>query len=290
MKKKRVLWTLLGCLFVAACIKQKQAQQAPSPSKEPAITDAQEDSLLAVADTLLLDEELADEPLPTSADEVFDDFLFLFDHSNRFQRHRVRFPLPATEADGERQDIGRRDWQHHSLTLGQDFCTVLWNSHRQMEQSAEMMSEASVEHIYLHSRMVESFDFERDSLTGQWMLTALRSIPLDRYALSSFVDFYREFATDSIFQRRHVHDPLRFSMASEDSEDDIIQGTIDVDQWFEFAPEMPQAVLVNINYGQQFTNPNRVVMQMRGFSDSMQNLFVFQRDGGGRWRLMEFEN
>ena len=245
---------------------------------------------MATADTLLLDEELADEPLPTTADEVFDDFLFLFDHSNRFQRHRVRFPLPVTEADGDSHEISRRDWQHHSMTLGQDFCTVLWNGRRQMEMSNEMLNEARVEHIYLHSRIVEAFDFERDSLSGQWMLTAQRSIPLDRYELTSFIDFYSEFATDSVFQRRHVHDPLRFTMASEDSEEDIVQGTIDVDQWFEFAPEMPQAVLVNINYGQHYRNPNRVVMQMRGFSDSMQNLFVFHRDGGGRWRLTEFEN
>lgn len=290
MKKKWVLWALFGSLFVAACIKQKQEQEALAPEAPPALTDEQEDSLLAEADTLLLDEELADEPLPTSADELFDDFLFLFDHSNRFQRHRVRFPLPVTEANGDRHEIERRQWQHHSMSLGQDFCTVLWNGHRQMEMSNEMQNEARVEHIYLHSRLVEVFDFERDSLNGQWMLTAQRSVPLDDYELTNFIDFYREFATDSVFQRRHVHDPLRFSMASEDTEEGMVQGTIDVDQWFEFAPEMPQAVLVNINYGQQYHNPNRVVMQMRGFSDSMQNLFVFRRDGGGRWRLTEFEN
>lgn len=290
MKQKWVLWALFGSLFVAACIKQKQEQEALAPEVPPALTDEQEDSLLAEADTLLLDEELADEPLPTSADELFDDFLFLFDHSNRFQRHRVRFPLPVTEANGDRHEIERRQWQHHSMSLGQDFCTVLWNGHRQMEMSNEMQNEARVEHIYLHSRLVEVFNFERDSLNGQWMLTAQRSVPLDDYELTNFIDFYREFATDSVFQRRHVHDPLRFSMASEDTEEDMVQGTIDVDQWFEFAPEMPQAVLVNINYGQQYHNPNRVVMQMRGFSDSMQNLFVFHRDGGGRWRLTEFEN
>ena len=115
MKQKWVLWALFGSLFVAACIKQRQEQQAPAPKAPTTFTEEQEDSLLATADTLLLDEELADEPLPTTADEVFDDFLFLFDHSNRFQRHRVRFPLPVTEADGDSHEISRRDWQHHSM-------------------------------------------------------------------------------------------------------------------------------------------------------------------------------
>ena len=290
MNRKWVFWTLFGCLLVAACIKQKQEQQAHHPDVPTAISDAQVDSMLAEADTLLMDEELADEPFPTTVDEEFDDFLFLFDNSNRFQRHRVHFPLSVTDANGDRHEVNRRDWTHHSMTLGQDFCTVLWNSHGQMEMQDQIQNEARVEHIYLHSRLVEIFDFERDSLTGQWMLEAQRAIPFEDYELASFLDFYRDFATDSIYQRRHVQNPLRFSMASEDSEEEIVRGTIDVDQWFEFAPEMPQAVLVNINYGQHYANHNRVVMQMRGFSDSMQNLFVYQRDGNGRWKLTEFEN
>ena len=292
MKGKRVLWTLLGCLLVIACLKQKtEKNDSSAEAILPTISDAQTDSLLSEADTLLLDEEMADEPLPTTADENFDDFLFLFDNSNRFQRHRVCFPLPVTDADGYHHEISQRDWTHHSMTLGQDFCTVLWNYRRQMEMAEETTLEyARVEHIYLHSRLIEFFDFERDSLTGQWMLTEQRSEPFETYELNSFLDFYRDFATDSAYQRRHVQKTLRFTMTSEDAEDSAIEGTIDVDQWFEFAPEMPKAVLVNIYYGQHFSNPNRVVMQMRGFSDSMQNLFIFQRDPLGRWRLTEFEN
>lgn len=271
-------------------MQQKKEGLASDSEGEAEISEAQEDSLLAEADTLLLDEELADAPLPVIADEMFDDFLFLFDHSNRFQRYHVRFPLPVTEANGEQREISRHEWTHHSMLLGQDFCTVLWNSHSQIELSNELQQDARVEHIYLHSRVVEVFSFERDSLTGQWMLTEQHSVPFERYELAAFLDFYSDFATDSAYQRRHVQEPLRFSMASEDSEEDVVRGTIDTDQWFEFAPEIPQAVLVNINYGQQYTNPNRIVMQMRGFSDSMQNLLVYQRDGNGRWRLTEFEN
>lgn len=282
---------LIGCLLVVACLKQKGNPEHSLSEVFEMDNDEETDSLSDEADTLLLDEELADEPLPASADEGFDDFLFLFEHSNRVQRQRVRFPLPVVGADGERREVDRQGWSYHSMSLGQDFCTVLWNSRTQMDMAAATtQNEAQVEHIYLHSRVVEAFAFERDSLTGHWMLVSQTSSLFDQYALRDFLDFYREFATDSIYQRRHVQDPLTFSMPEEDSEEDVVRGTIDVDQWFEFAPDLPQAVLVNINYGQRYANPNRVIMQMRGFSDSMQNLFVFQRDANGRWRLTEFEN
>ena len=290
MKQKWVLWTLVGSLVVTACLKQKTGPQIPSSEALIAITDEQEDSLFSEADTLLLDDELTEAPLPATVDEAFDDFLFLFDNSNRFQRQRVCYPLAVTDVSGEHHVIERHEWTYHSMTLGQDFCTVLWNNHKQIDLSNEMLQEARVEHIYLHSRIVEVFDFKRDSLSGQWMLTSQRSIPFDRYELANFMDFYSEFATDSIFQRHHVQAPLRFTMTSEDSEEDIVEGTIDVDQWFEFAPEIPKAVLVNINYGQQYPNPNRIIMQMRGFNDSMQNLLVYQKDYNGKWRLTEFEN
>jgi len=291
MKGKWVIAALLGCLLVVACL---QKQGLPEQSLSDLFEDDEEDvsdSLEVDADTLLLDEELAEAPLPATADEVFDDFLFLFDHSNRVQRQRVRFPFPVVGVDGSIQEISRQDWTSHSMSLGQDFCTVLWNGRSQMDMASETThKKAQVEHIYLHSRLVEAFAFERDSTNGHWMLQLQKTLSFDDYPLKEFLDFYREFATDSIYQRRHVQDPLTFSMPEEDSEEDVVRGTIDVDQWFEFAPDLPQAVLVNINYGQRYANPNRVIMQMRGFSDSMQNLFVFQRDANGRWRLTEFEN
>lgn len=291
MKGKRVFWTLMGCLLIVACLhhnhdsKESFAVQQADPDEEQA------DSFLYEADTLLLDEAYKDAPLPDSVNQVFDDFLFLFDNSNRVQRRRIQFPLPVEELNGKHYEIQQSEWSYRSMTLGQDFCTVLWNSRPQMALANDTaLLKARVEHIYLHSRIVEAFEFKRDSKTSPWMLAAKRAVSFDDYPLHEFLDFYRTFATDSTCQRRHVQNPLLFTISSEDSEEDVVRGTIDVDQWFEFAPEIPQAVLVNINYGQLYTNPNRVVLQMRGFRDSMQNLFVFQRDALGRWRLTEFDN
>ncbi|MCR5181117.1 MAG: DUF4348 domain-containing protein [Bacteroidaceae bacterium] len=290
MKWKWFQWIILSGLLSAACSQPKNDSQTDTSTESESYEETLEDSLLSQADTLLLDQDLADEPLQEISPENFDDFLFLFDNSNRYQRHHVQFPLKVTDADGTTHTLARRDWKPRSMSLGQDFCTVLWNGRSQMSLAQDSIQQrAVVQHIYLHSRIVENFQFLRDSIDGQWTLSSVRSTSFDHLPQRTFLDFYRDFATDSVFQRHHIQSPLRFTIASEDAEDRV-EGTIDIDQWFEFAPELPKAVLVNIDYGQRFPNPNRMILQMRGFSDGMQNLFVFQKETAGRWRLTEFEN
>lgn len=247
------------------------------------------DTLEQNADTLLLDLETIDTPLPETVDELFNDFLFSFDQSNRLQRTRIQFPLRVIDADGNVHYLQQNEWQHHFLLLHQDFCTVLWNSRRQMELAQDTsVCEARVDQIYLHSRQIESFVFQRDSINGLWMLTEQCQVPFEHTDLASFLDFYREFATDSVFQRHHVADPLSY-ITSDEEDYERIRGNINTEQWFEFQPDIPKDVLVHIAYGQTYSNRQRMLLQLRGISDGLQALLVFQRDGNS-WRLTELEN
>ena len=289
MKRKQaaILFCLVCIALVVACVSRHENNV--SDSDESLLDSLAEDSIAAAADTLLLDLETLDTPLPKTVDEVFDDFIFSFDQSNRLQRSRIIFPLPVTEGNGEKHYIQRHEWQHHYLFLHQDFCTVLWNSRRQMDMAQDSsVCEARVDQIYLHSRQIDSYVFQRDSMTGQWMLTEECIVPFEHTDMAPFLDFYSKFVTDSLYQRHHVADPLRYSTS--DNEDyDTVVGTINTDQWFEFQPEMPQDVLVHIAYGQTFSNKNRMLLQFRGIRNGLQSLFIFHRDGE-RWRLTDFEN
>lgn len=289
MKRKQaaILIGLVCMALAVGCVSRQN--DTPSDTEESLLDSLAEDSIAAAADTLLLDLETRDTPLPKTVDEVFDDFIFSFDQSNRLQRSRIVFPLPVTEGNGEKHYIQRQEWQHHYLFLHQDFCTVLWNSRRQMDLAQDStVHEARVDQIYLHSRQINSFVFQRDSMSGQWMLTEECIVPFEHTDIAPFLDFYSKFATDSIFQRHHVADPLRYSTS--DNEDyDTVEGTINTDQWFEFQPEMPQDVLVHIAYGQTFANSHRMLLQFRGIRNGFQSLFIFHRDGE-RWRLTDYEN
>lgn len=276
------------CLVSVACWNQ----QPPSAGSdtEDAIDTLTLDSMLASADTLLLDKETEHTPLPASVDEFFGDFIFNFDQSNRLQRSRIRYPLPVTEADGTRRLVNRQDWQHHYLFLQQEFCTVFWAAESQMEQAEDTsLTEADVEQIYLHSQQIHRYHFERDSLSHQWFLTEERIVPFEQSELNHFLRFYSQFANDSIFQRQHVASHIRYTYYDEENDYQTIQGTINPDQWFEFQPEMPQSVLTHINYGQNLHTPKRMLLQMRGINNGLENLFTFVRDGE-HWRLTAFEN
>lgn len=264
-----------------------------SSRAETGVTDSiRLDSILELEDTFALDDESNHETMTVWANETFDDFIFRFDQSARLQRQRVRFPLPAgIDADGEHHIIERRDWRHHTLFMGQDFYTVLWNRRSQMELAADSnVNEAHVEQIYLHSRTMNVYTFERDSAEGRWMLTQIEAIPFEHSKVQGFLDFYREFATDSVFQRHHVRSQIRYTTYDEDDEYAAVSGTIDADQWFEFAPELPQDVITNVNYGQAYPNPNRMIMQMRGLANGLQTLMIFHRDLSGNWMLTDYEN
>ena len=241
------------------------------------------------ADTFAIEPE----PLPHAVDELFDDFIFAFDQNTALQMERVRFPFHIDAIGNEADSIvNRQQWHHHHVFMHQDFYTVLWGSPREMLLADDIdVAQAAVEQIYLHSRNATSLDFQRDSTSGKWQLVAEQRRSFDEMSSSmmDFLDFYANFATDSIFQRRHVSNNLRFVSTDEDGEDEPIVGFIDVDQWFEFAPELPRDVLTNIRYGQDYSNLRRVIMQMRGISNGLEIQLSFVRDNG-TWRLVGYEN
>lgn len=278
---------LLALTMVFACKERAPRQQADDSPVSP---DLVADSVLAEGDTLLLDEEVAEVAMPAAVDELFDDFVFLFDQSNRVQRSRVLFPLAVT-ADGDTvASLDRRSWQHLYLFFQKDFCTALYNFKGQMSLAESTQGQwAEVEQIYLHQRQIHQYHFDRDSV-GQWFLTAEQRMGFEASELGDFLDFYREFSTDSIFQRQHLSSSIRYvTRDDEELEEEPLQGTISDDQWFEFAPELPRDVITNIRYGQTYDYPNQIVMEMRGIANGLQVLLVFQRQAG-EWRLTGLEN
>lgn len=237
------------------------------------------------------DEELRQQqPVSQTVDEVFDDFIVDFDIKPSFQRQRVVFPLIVSNESGNNDTIQASEWQHRYIFMRQDFCTVLWNSKSEMEQMTGRLveDEATVELFYLHSRSMTSLHFKRDD-SGRWLLNSIINSSFMNHELASFLDFYRQFATDSTFQQEHLASQLHYATTDDDTDEGFIEGTIGSEQWTEFAPEMPQDAITNIRYGQTYNHPHRIVMQMQGFDDGFQALFIFRKESG-KWRLTGFEN
>jgi len=56
----------------------------------------------------------------------------------------------------------------------------------------------------------------------------------------NFIEFFHKFATDSIFQRSRTREPLTFVTTDPDDDFSILETTMEVNQWFAFAPRLPK--------------------------------------------------
>lgn len=229
-------------------------------------------------------------PQPVGADELFDDFVFNYATDSLFQRQRTIFPLPYYNVDTPLK-IEKKYWKHDPLFAGQTFYTLLFDSEDDMDLVGDTtLSSVQVEWIFLKTRMVKRYYFERAK--GMWMLEAinLRKMEEDKEGDPSFVSFYARFAVDSLYQREHISQPLQFITIDPDDEFSILETTLDVDQWYVFRPTLPADRLSNINYGQKNEDSSSTkILKVNGLSNGYSNMFYF-RKRKGEWELYKYED
>ncbi len=279
---KKLVWALLFLLPLVSCGDNK-VKNSPFAS----LTDMV-DSVIHRTDSLAAPAE-KEQPKPTMADELFDDFIFNYASDADLQRQRTLFPLPYYEGDEPRK-IEENAWEHDSLFTSQSYYTLLFDREEDMDLVGDTsLLSVQVEWVSLKSRMVKKYYFER--MQGMWMLEAINLRKLeDGSGNDDFIVFYTRFATDSIYQIAHIQQPLQFITIDPDDEFSILETTMDANQWFAFSPLMPQDHLSNINYGQRNDehSPTKI-MKVNGIGNGYSTLFYF-RKRGGEWKLYRYED
>lgn len=276
---KNWVWALGALMILAACSGKKT---------EVAVQDSVAAIDTLVADTLNIKE--AEEVLPVNADELFDDFIFDFSQNEKVQLARISFPLSVVN-NGETTKIRRKEWTYDPLFANRDYYTILYNQEKeqQLEKDTALVN-VRVEYLNLDNRLAKRYDFQRYQGHGMWLLCNIvneqftqEKDPVD------FLDFYQKFANDSIFQREHVTDPLKFITFDPDDDFQVIETTLELDQWFAFRPELPQHELTNVVYGQNYEGANQKLICFRGCGNGLNTILTFQRQEKG-WMLTGFED
>lgn len=276
---KRLLTGLFVLAFLSAC------GNGRSKIDPFATITGMVDSASHRADTL---QQAEVEPKPSEADELFDDFIFNYASDDAVQRQRTVFPLPYYDGDTSSK-IEERFWKHDYLFTKQNYYTLLFDRESDMDMVGDTtLKSVQVEWIYLETRMVKKYYFERKR--GMWMLEAINLRPVEECEGENFVDFYTRFVTDSVYQSRHIADPLQFVTIDPDDEFAILETTLDVNQWYAFRPPLPTDRLSNINYGQRNEdNSNTKILKVNGIGNGYSNVFYFRRRGG-EWELYKYED
>lgn len=276
---------LLAVLMQSCEVRREPSSLADNGEEDPSPCDT------AWTDTLDMEEELVDDVEDERhLDENFMDFLFSFARSHRLQRERICYPLAQIQDTGDTLMVKAGEWQPDFSFLEQDYYTVLYDDVDQIEELKNSNTDhVLVEAINLTTLGLATFDFERNN--GRWNLVGQRNLYVQQSDLSDFLVFYRQFCTDSLFQCGSIVQPLHFSMLDPEDEMTVVEGTIDVEQWSSFCPEVPSGIITNVRSGQTYTNPNRMVLQKCGQGNGLMEVFVFEKNRHkNKWMLISYEN
>lgn len=225
---------------------------------------------------------------PVNAGESFDDFIFNYSSDDALQKQRTLFPLPYYNGDTPSK-IEEKSWKHDYLFTKQAYYTLLFDKEEDMDMVGDTtLRSVQVEWIYLKNSMVKKYYFQRNR--GIWMLEAINLRHIEEGEEEDFVSFYARFATDSLYQSRHICKPLQFVTIDPDDEFSILETTLDVNQWYAFRPALPVDRLSNINYGQKNEDlSNTKILKVNGIGNGYSNIFYF-RKRKGEWELYKYED
>ena len=222
MKKLSLITVMLAVLTIVCFTSVGCTDKKPAPAVDSTAADT------AVADTQAMDstEKLIEEtPMPKAADELFDDFLFNFAASRKLQMERIHFPLAVYRNDKLKKHIAKRHWKMEHFFMRQDYYTLIFDNRKQMN----LMKDTTIDHVVIEKvfysrKVVQQFLFNR--INGQWMMTSINYKPMYQNMNSSFLKFYGSFATDTAFQSRHLHNPVKFTGPDPDDDFSTMTGEI----------------------------------------------------------------
>ena len=144
----------------------------------------------------------------------------------------------------------------------------------------------SSEKVFYRKKVVQQFLFNR--INGLWMMTSINYRPMYQNMNASFLKFYGAFATDTAFQARHLHNPVKFIGPDPDDDFSTMTGDIEPETWPAFAPQLPSGMIYNIIYGQKYTESSQKIFVIRGIANGLETTLTFKRIGG-KWQLMKLE-
>lgn len=238
------------------------------------------DSLMTDSDTVAIDS------VPLAADGLFADFIYGYMKSRKRQLERTTFPL-SVKVDGKESMVQKEQWQYDKLFSRMDMICLLYQDEKSIGVEKDTaIKKVSVDMFDLKKNYVKQYVFQKPK--GQWYLTNINQHALAQNENSDFYKFYRQFASSTKYQKQHIANPFLFTTYDSDNFS-TIEGTLDVVQWPDYAPEFPQGMVATINYGQTFPNPNTRVLMLYGVSNGMTCTLVFKKVRG-EWMMTKFSN
>ncbi len=277
---KKLYLVLLLAVAVMSCKDNKPAQT------ETAAQAAAEDSAKANADTIGIDSN--EVTPPKAVDELFADFIYSYTTNRSFQYRRTDFPLKKYANGKFVGVVNRIEWKFDRLYCKHNLHIIILDGEKELGNLISLRPDTvRVERFQFGRKRCKQYVFAREN--GRWRMNRINYFPISRHKDAAFLAFYEKFATDSVFQSKHLDETIGFITYDEDNHFKKIEGLIESDQWPVFHPELPAKDIFNIDYGLGLHNRKVRVVSVRGNSNGMSSMFKFVKRKG-TWKLVKFEN
>lgn len=242
--------------------------------------DSVTDSIIEdTVETDSLESLIEEAPMPKAADELFDDFVFNFAAKKKLQRERIEFPLQVDNF-GTKSTIAMGNWKMEHFFMRQGFYALVVDNPKTVALAKDTaISHVIIEKVLFDENAVQQYVFNR--VNGLWKMQQIRKEKMEQNVNGAFYSFYNKFANDSTFQANSLAESVQFS--GPDPEDDFsrIDGSIMPEQWYMFAPRMPQGTLFNIIYGNGKISGSKRTIIFRGIANGMEMEMTFKKTANG---------
>ena len=235
-----------------------------------------------------LSQLISQAPMPTAADELFDDFFFNYAANINVQKARTIFPVVYEDNGLEVLIEKKSDWKRESFFIADGYYTIICQTKNQMNLPSDTtVNEAVVQKLSFPDNEVKEWMFQR--IRGKWCMRTIEVRELSSTPDHEFLEFYNEFATDTLNQENYLAKYVTFTGPDPDEEFSTLEGDIMREQWPMFKPWLPQNVFYCIRYGKQNNlSSDKRYFLIRGISNGIQTDLVFIRKGK-TWELVKVE-
>lgn len=269
--------SFIAALLLSACGNE------PRQTTIISLSDAIDTGMVLAGDTVFpIEREV---PIPENIDSNFNDFLFLFFTSARFQEQRISFPLPVAARSGD-LIITQSEWQSFPIDIGQMPFVSCFESMAGLTEEVAALRQVDVAMIDGRRDSVVFHHFARPDT--KWRLHNVREGSILSHSEGEFLKFFHRFATDSLFQLRHLSSTLAFTMIDPTGDADRITGYIDRSQWTAFCPALPDSIFYYIDYGQTLRPRTDRIVSIQAIATGDLVMLYFKRTST-TWLLYKLE-
>lgn len=212
--------------------------------------------------------------------ETFMDFFENFMWNSDFQNERIVFPINYQG----KQLISQQDWEYNRFYTVKSYMPILHTdtiSYFDKDVSDSLLKMSIVSFI---NRETENYSFRKTC--GIWKLVSVETQPIDSLNDMDFVDFIKQFSSDSLYQKEHVVFPIPNYHVDYDNDYETLYDSIKSDNWrfIQLENDLESIMTLNENVGSDY----RLIF-FRGIENGIHVKYTFRKIGND-WKLIKLED